>query len=238
MSGIEFTSNPGKTFLVSVRNPASGYVLLASGIACTEITSTRYRASLGSLTGLVWIEAAAGATKTVGFADLDAPSANGYSDVVDEMTGLQAVSNQIDSINTDIAGEVVTALSAVEPRVVSQYDPRKRHLALVQSDDYNFTSKTHIDMAINLPAGVDANACTVLFSAVHQEQSASRLDLTLSLASLAGKYFVRFQATASQMSVASGLYDWQAVVKETAGGRRVTVISGIADIAKAVVAVA
>lgn len=149
---------------------------------------------------------------------------------------IQSLSGQISSINTDIAGDVVTALSAVEPRIVSQYDPRKRHLALVQSDDYNYTSRTHVDMAINLPAGVNANACTVRFSAVHQESPSARLDLTLSLASMAGKHFVRFQATAVQMSILNGMYDWQAVVVETANSRRVTVISGTLDVAKATVA--
>lgn len=117
MAAIEFTSNPGKTFLVSVRNPQNNYSLLASNIACTEVTTARYRASLGSLTGLVWIEAVAGATRTVGFADLDVPAANGYSDVIDA-----ALENKINfsvlpgrdrSVPSSEAGEIVVYVNEI-----------------------------------------------------------------------------------------------------------------------------
>jgi len=83
MAAIEFTANPGKTFVLEVKDPDDAYASLATGIACTEISATRYRATVGALTGVVWIEAVAGATKAIGFADLDNPGENGYSDVVD-----------------------------------------------------------------------------------------------------------------------------------------------------------
>lgn len=234
---VEFTSNPGKTFLISAYDPETS-VLLATGIECVEIRAGRYRASLGSLTGVVWIEAVAGATLTVGFADLSNQDGNGYSEVTDDRTSPRKISNQITSLGDGIAESVVIGLGGVEPRIISAYDPRKRLLSLVQLDDYSYTSRSHIDLAINLPAGVDADACSVLFSAVHQEIETNRIDLTLNLVSVTGRYFVRFQATALQMTVLNGFYDWQAVVVETANSRRVTVISGIADVAKAVVALA
>jgi hypothetical protein len=86
MAAIEFTSNPGKTFVLSVKDPLDSYASLATGISSTEVSSTRYRATLTSLTGVVWIEAVDGSTKAVGFANLDSPSANGYSEVTDDLS--------------------------------------------------------------------------------------------------------------------------------------------------------
>ena len=88
MSGIEFTSRPGKTFTLVARDSADDYASLATGISCTEVAAGRYRASLGSLAGIVWIEATAGAIKAVGLADLNNPATNGYSDVVDSILNI------------------------------------------------------------------------------------------------------------------------------------------------------
>lgn len=84
MALIEFSSNPGKTFTVSIRDPLHGYSLLATGIACTEIRPSRYRANVGNLTGKRYVEAVAGATLATGFVDLDNPEADtGASEVRD-----------------------------------------------------------------------------------------------------------------------------------------------------------
>jgi hypothetical protein len=88
---IEFTSTPGKTFVVVVRDPGANYAALATGIAAGEIAAGRYRANVGTITGLVWIEATAGATKCLGFADLSNPAANGFAHVVDSLVAVDVV---------------------------------------------------------------------------------------------------------------------------------------------------
>lgn len=222
-SGIEFTASPGTSFASwNLKNPIN-YALLASGGGISEPTPGRYRFAT-SQTGVVWVEATAGPTMALGFADMDNPEISGYSEVTDERPSRRTMLNQLS-----------TTLAGSQPRVISAYDPRKRRLSWVQADDYNFTSGTHIDMQINLPSGVPSNACTVAFAAVNQDDSSKRIDLTLTLVSVAGVYYIRFQATSVKMNVAAGLYDWQAVITETANARRVTVISGDADLAAAVV---
>jgi len=82
MSGIELTSVPGKTFTAVVKDPTDDYAVLESGIAMTEITTGRYRGAYTG-TGIVWVQATAGATVSVGFADMDELPANGYAEVID-----------------------------------------------------------------------------------------------------------------------------------------------------------
>jgi hypothetical protein len=113
-ASIEFTSRPSKTFLVAVRNPANDYSSLASGIACTEIRPGRYRADLGSLVGIVWIEAVDGATRTVGFADLDNPAGNGYSDVVDEVSTKQELLAEFDNLSSQVSAITASVTSPAQ----------------------------------------------------------------------------------------------------------------------------
>ena len=103
MSAIEFTTNESKLFTITeVRNPANNYSLLASNISVDEITGFRYRASLGSLSGVVWIKAVAGATKVVGFADLNNPNAWGYSEVVDQILNLSSTGPGANSLSVAV----------------------------------------------------------------------------------------------------------------------------------------
>jgi len=102
-TGIEFTSTPGKTFVATLKNPLSGYATLDTGIAVTTVSAGRYRL-VTARTGIVWMDALDGATRVVGFADLDRPAANGYSDVVDEMSSVQgACEAAIVSLDVDRA---------------------------------------------------------------------------------------------------------------------------------------
>jgi hypothetical protein len=96
--GIEFTSRPGKTFVASIKDPADDYAAMATGIACTEVSPGRYRLST-ALTGIVWLDAVSGAVRAIGFADLDNPESNGYSNAVDAVI----------SVNTTAIADAVTA---------------------------------------------------------------------------------------------------------------------------------
>jgi len=103
-TGIEFTNTPGKTFVATLKNPLSGYATLDSGIAVTEVSAGRYRLATAR-TGIAWVDAIDGATRVFGFADLDRPAANGYSDVVDGMSSVQgACEAAIVALGVDRAG--------------------------------------------------------------------------------------------------------------------------------------
>jgi hypothetical protein len=187
MAAIEFTSSPGKTFTVVVRDPANGYASLATGISCTEISATRYRATVGSLTGLVWIEATAGATKATGFADLDRPAANGYSDVSDSpsansvITVLpgrdRAVADAAASSITVKLGEIITiARSVVDanglPMDLSGFtnlqfvvqDARGLDLAVVAHASITISGTSHDTYSFVTPSGFTAKLGVFDFS--------------------------------------------------------------------------
>lgn len=111
---IEFTSTPGKTFVVIVRDPGANYAALATGIASSEISPGRYRANVGTLAGLVWIEATAGATRCLGFADLDSPAASGFAHVVDALVAVDVA-----AIADAVADAVNAAGVALSPGDIS-----------------------------------------------------------------------------------------------------------------------
>jgi hypothetical protein len=85
MSQIEFVASQGYAFTVALRNPNAAYASLATGLAVTQVTPGVYRCATGSVTGVVYVEATAGALRVVGFANLDEPGANGYSEVFDNL---------------------------------------------------------------------------------------------------------------------------------------------------------
>lgn len=118
MAQIEFTSTPGKTFVAVVRDPGNNYASLATGIACSEISAGRYRANVGALTGLVWIEATAGATKSLGFADLANPAASGFVHVVDALVAVDvnaiadAVAEAVAAAGASLTEQEIAAIGA------------------------------------------------------------------------------------------------------------------------------
>jgi hypothetical protein len=85
MPGIEFTSRPGKTFIAAIKDPNDDYAVLATGIAMTEISPSRYRGAYNG-SGVVWVQAVAEATTAVGFADFDSLQENGYAEVSDSVS--------------------------------------------------------------------------------------------------------------------------------------------------------
>lgn len=90
VSQIEFIAQAGYVFTVALYNPLSGYSSLATGLTVTEVVSSVYRCSTGSVTGLVYVVATSGALRVVGFVNLDAPGANGYSEVLDTLEQARA----------------------------------------------------------------------------------------------------------------------------------------------------
>ena len=227
MSAIEFTSNPGKTFMVSVRNPANGYTLLASGIACTEVTSTRYRASLGSLAGLVWIEAIAGATKTVGFVDLDAPAANGYSDVVDEMRTLgdATIAKQDAILATLTSGSVQNSTPVTTTGTISN---------VVIGDDYKAASGRAFNWTVAVPAFERSGSkCYFGGSAKHKGKWLVEGTITEVTIDTVDKWQLSFELDAADTAEClPGCYDWSVELRGP-DPEQITKILGTTDLIKA-----
>lgn len=144
-----------------------------------------------------------------------------------------------ESASDGVAEAVLAGLSAVEPRRVSMYDPRTGVIRFVQGNDLNATSGTQIDVPINLPSGVDGDACTVRFGAVSKEDTAQRIDATVSLVELASIWHVRLElASALSSDLDPGDYDWEALVIETSSSRQITVVRGTLDLLESVASAA
>ena len=108
--------------MVTVRDPNANYTALATGIACTEVAPGRYRSNVGSLTGLKWIEAIAGATRCLGFADLSSPASNGYAHVIDALVSVDvaAVAAAVTEAGVTLTSDNVSAIAlAVYRRLAS-----------------------------------------------------------------------------------------------------------------------
>lgn len=84
MSAIEFLAPTGKTFSVQLYNATTNVAIGSPITGVVEVTvPTRYRASTGSNTGIVYVVATSGNVKRSGYANLDDPSDSGYSGLVD-----------------------------------------------------------------------------------------------------------------------------------------------------------
>lgn len=101
MSQIEFVASQGYSFTVSLRNPNAAYASLATGLAVTQVTPGVYRCNTGSVTGVVYVEATAGALRVVGFANLDEPGANSYSEVFDTLAEAEAAGESL-TVNVNV----------------------------------------------------------------------------------------------------------------------------------------
>lgn len=77
MSAIEFSAQAGKTFSVQLYDATTG-ATIGSPIAgvVDNITPTRYRASTGTNSGIVYVVATTTNLRVAGYADLDNPPAN------------------------------------------------------------------------------------------------------------------------------------------------------------------
>lgn len=111
--GIEFTSRPGKAFVAALKDPLNNYVVLETGVVFNEVSPGRYRGET-TRSGIVWLDAADGAVRALGFADLDAPEPNGFSEVKDSIlrltstgTGAHALQVAIGNGSSAVAGVIV-----------------------------------------------------------------------------------------------------------------------------------
>lgn len=91
VSQVEFVVQAGYAFTISIRDPYDAYDSLASGLSVTEVVPGVYRCATSSLTGVVYVEAVAGALKVVGYANLDQPGDNDYSEVLDTLAEAEAM---------------------------------------------------------------------------------------------------------------------------------------------------
>lgn len=84
MTAIEFLAPTGKSFSVQLYDKQTN-ATIGSPIAATEGAPTRYRADTGTNTGIVFVVATATNLRVAGYANLNDPSAAGYSPIVDNL---------------------------------------------------------------------------------------------------------------------------------------------------------
>lgn len=122
MSQAEFIVQPGYVFTAALRNPYASYAQLATGLSVTEVVPGVYRFNCGSVAGVVHVECVAGALRVVGYANLNKPNDNGYSEVVDTLQEAEAL-NDAPSPTTPDPGDTVStetiAASAAGPQTIS-----------------------------------------------------------------------------------------------------------------------
>lgn len=82
MSAIEFTAPPSMTFTVQLYDSVSN-TAVGSPVAATEASPGRYRATVTPASGIVYVVATGTNYSIIGYANLDYPGNNGYSEVLD-----------------------------------------------------------------------------------------------------------------------------------------------------------
>lgn len=211
-SGIEFTSSPGKVFTAWVLKSPTGYATLASGGTITEVTSGRYQFAT-TQTGVVWVEATAGATKAIGFADLDNPESSGYAEVTDERPSQRSIANQIDG------------LSSITPSIVLSFDPLTKAISLVRNDAYLNSLGTAIEIPVNIPTGIPpASITSARLGATHKHDGTAIVG-TVTILQVASQWTARIEFAMSATSGKTlGEYDYD--VEITYNSQDVTILSG------------
>ncbi len=225
MSAIEFTAPSGKTFVIAeVRDPSNNYTLLASSISATEITAFRYRASLGSLSGLVWIKATAGATSVVGFADLENPDATtGHSEVydvppVDVSADVNAIRAKTDLIGT---GQAFTN---------AMVSPAGRFAAPIAiGDDYLASNSRAFEWTIDPIVGFVRGDVVVRIGFKMRKSCGTVYSFSGSgsVLEVGDKWKVRCELTDAAAGQPPGMYDWS--VELSVGSVEITRIQNLTD---------
>jgi hypothetical protein len=219
MSQIEFTSTPGKSFVAVVKNPAADYATLATGISCTEVSAGRYRANLGSLTGLVWIEATSGATKSVGFADLSNPAANGYSDVVDV---------------PDRQTAIIALLTSGSATTNAPVTPTGTITNIVIGDDYKAASGRAFNWLVAVPVfSQSGSKCFFGGSAKHKGEWLVEGTIIPVTVDSVPKWKLQFELSKTDTEACKpGCYDWSAELRGPAP-EQITKIIGKTELIEA-----
>ncbi len=169
MSGIEFTSRVGKAFTAWVLKSTS-YVTIESGTTVTEVSPGRYRVNTTADSGKVWFEATAGPVKAYGWADLDNPGANGFSEVVDSLNAAggstavtvlplnAAVQDRVDGTTINLFyGEVISVAIAITNAAGQAVNLAGRTLAIV------IEGRTRIDRAVIANGNIARTGNTITF---------------------------------------------------------------------------
>lgn len=167
-NGIEFTSRVGKAFTAWVIKSTS-YATIESGTTVTEVSPGRYRVDTTADSGKVWFEATAGATKAYGWADLDNPGANGFSDVVDSLSSgaggvtvlplNSAVQDRVDGTTINLFyGEVISVAIAITNAAGQAVSLAGKTLAIV------IEGRSRIDRAVVGNADIAKTGNTITFT--------------------------------------------------------------------------
>ncbi len=218
-TGIEFTSRPGKAFVAALKNPQDAYSTVESGINCAEVSAGRYRFAT-SRSGVVWVDAVDGATRMVGFADLDRPSPNGYSDV-------------IDAIDANAAA-ILAILSSGEITHSAPVTPTGTITTIVIGDDYKAASNRSFAWFFDVPAfSAVGSRCFFGGSAKHKGQWLVEGTIVPVTVESVPKWKLQFELLdADTAACKPGCYDWSVELRGPAP-EQITKIIGTTELVQA-----
>jgi hypothetical protein len=228
MSQIEFVVQPGYSFTAALYDPYDDYAVLATGLAVTHLGNGVYRRDTGSVTGIVYMVATAGALRVVGYANLDEPGENTFSEVFDTLAeaeaagvgGFSELVDAIDLLNAKIQTGVITVVSPVNTD--GSVNP------IVIGDDYLTVNGRSIDVFIDPIPGVavETATCTLGLEAKHKgDVLVTGLVAAVTVNALP-KWRMRYELEyADTIECKPGCYDWTATLL-SAAGKRITRVQG------------
>lgn len=162
MSQIEFIGSAGYPFTVELKNPQLAYASIVAGLAVTSPSPGVYRCNTLTHAGIVFVVATAGALNVVGFANLDKPSVNTYSEVFDTLAEAVAAGNNLTTLITDLA-LLNSKIQTGAVTVVSPVNQDGSINPIVIGDDYLAAHARSFDFFLDPVVGVDVNTCTCRF---------------------------------------------------------------------------
>lgn len=222
---IRFRTEPGQAtnLLVKVYSLDSMQVLGSYSTGITELAAeTGYYELVTSdtLTGSWFVSVSLYDTGEVAVDGFASPSSRELADTP-----------EVSTETTAIAAAVLSGLSAVEPKVVRNYDPRKRRITITRANDVSVDIGSQVDVAVNLPQGVDGASCTATFAARMKRNPSKAIGpVAATLVLLGGIWHVRIQLSKAETTVDAGDWEWDAKVSKSA--KEVTVIKGELEIAQ------
>ena len=222
MSQIEFVAQSGYAFIVALRNPYAGYASLATGLTVTSVTAGVYRASTGSLAGVVYVEADASGLRVVGYANLSAPGVNGYSEVFDTLAEAEAASLQSDL--AELSSKIQTGII----NVVSPVNADGELNPIVIGDDYLAANGRAFDFLIDPVPGIAVETTSCLFGGQSPHRGEWLTTGVVTAVTIDGvpKWRMRAELDADDtIECRGGCYAWSTTLLN-ALGKRITRITG------------
>jgi hypothetical protein len=223
--GIEFTSRVGKVFTQALLK-SSSYALLETITDIDEVTPGRYQI-VTNRSGVVWMEATAGATKAYGWANLDRPALNGYAEVRDSLAELDSatIANQEAILATLTSGSVQPSAPVTTTGTIPN---------IIIGDDYKAASGRAFNWTVAVPAfSLSGSKCYFGGFAKHKGQWLVEGTITPITVDSVPKWQLSFELDeADTEACLPGCYDWSVELRGP-DPEQITKIIGTTELLKA-----